>query len=115
MSWCMRISTCSGGDMVDGVCDTCGLPASHEHYAHVMDDNLHPVLRYPAPMPLPPVGPVGPCGPGPYGPGPLTEMERVVEIGLSAYDASKEPAQAVRDLAVKGLFSGLRRLFYRRR
>lgn len=102
--------------MVDGVCNTCGLPTSHEHYAHVMDDNLHPVLRYPA-LPLPPVGPCGPepHGPGPYGPGPLTEMERAVELGIRVYDASKEPVQAARDIAVKGVFASLRRLFYRRR
>lgn len=116
MSWCMRISTCSGGDMVEGICNNCGLPDSHEHYAHVMDRNVHPVLRYPT-LPLPPVGPCGPgpCGPGPFGPGPLTEMERVVEAGLELYDATKEPAQMARDIAVKGVFAGLRRLFYRRR
>jgi hypothetical protein len=104
MSWCMRITTCPGGDMVGGVCDQCGLPDSHEHYATSMDSNVHPVLRYEAPPTWPPIGP-----------GPLTEMERVVELGICVYDASKEPAQAVRDLAVKGVFGGLRRLFYRRR
>ena len=109
MSWCMRGSECpKGGDMVNGICTTCGKPDSTAQYEHVMDLNVHPVLRY-APPTLPPIGP-GPCGPGP-----VTELERAVELGLSVYDASKEPAQAVRDLAVKGVFAGLRRLFYRRR
>jgi hypothetical protein len=110
MSWCMRGSECpEGGDMVNGICETCGLPDSHEHYSKVMASNVHPVLRY-APPTLPPVGPPGPCGPGP-----LTEMERVVELGIRVYDATKEPIQLSRDIAVKGVFSGLRRLFYRRR
>ena len=111
MSWCMRGSECPGGDMVNGVCETCGLPDSSAHYEHVMKVEVHPVLRY-APPTWPP-GPPGPCGPGPCGP--VTELERVVELGISVYDASKEPAQMARDIAVKGVFAGLRRLFYRRR
>ena len=110
MSWCMRGSECpKGGDMVEGICNTCGKPDPQYEEADLgLDLNIHPVLRY-APPTIPPIGP-GPCGPGP-----LTEMERAVELGLSVYDATKEPVELARDVAVKGVFAGLRRLFYRRR
>jgi len=86
--------------MVGGVCGQCGLPDSHEQYASVMDLNIHPVLRLGAP---------------PRGPGPITAFEEAVKGGLEAYDAIKEPATMARDIAVKGVFAGLRRLLYRRK
>ena len=46
--------------------------------------------------------------------GPITQFQGVVEAGIELYDAVQEPAQVARDIAVKGVFAGLRRLFYRR-
>ena len=97
MSFC-SIPTCPGGVIVGRRCDTCGQldPA----YVHIRDHGLDLMV------------------PGlntPKGPGPITLFEEAVKDGLEAYDAIKEPATAARDIAVKGMFAGLRRLFYRRK
>lgn len=112
--FCMNPS-CPGGTLGVEGCPNCGWTCDNTHYAQWgSNTQAIPALRYAPPTePMKPRPPVGPCGPGPCGP--VTELERVVELGISAYDATKEPLELARDFAVKGVFAGLRRLFYRRR
>lgn len=97
MAFC-SIPTCPGGVISGRRCETCGEldPA----YAHQREHGLNLLV------------------PGlntPKGPGPITAFEEAVKGGLEAYDAIKEPATVARDIAVKGVFAGLRRLLYRRK
>jgi hypothetical protein len=47
--------------------------------------------------------------------GPITELERAVMGTLKIYDSLKEPAQALRDLAIRVGFNALRVLYKKRR
>lgn len=73
-----------------------------------VDWGLNPTYWDPV-VPVPPEAPVvAPKA------GPITQFQGALEAGLELYDAAQEPAALARDIAVKGVFAGLRRLFYRR-